>query len=351
MWNDPAKADGSVSVVTAEVPDRTGGRLLSMALRLVFLAGCAVVAYLLLSAGAARADDRPGIQVAEKVADAAAPAVGDAAAVGDRDARPAREGVRDEGERGSDEARAPGGRKDSARTVEKAAEPVSRTVETSAKPSARSIRPVTRSVGQAADEVTRPVGRSVEAVTEPVRRTLRPVTAPVVQTVRTVTAPALGPTVRTLAPVLAAPVLRPVTEVGGVPGTVAAPARPRASAGAIAPAATPAVAPPPGVVRTGAAPPLRARSAPPPAHGSPSPPSAAASTRATGPGAPRPVSAPLPAYLGLVSSSASSGADTAPRAWATTSAACVPAPAAAGTAGTGSVHRHGRRPSSAAPPG
>jgi hypothetical protein len=62
-------------VVTAELPDRTTGQRWSTVLRLAILAGVAVVGYLLLSAGAARADDKPAVPGLEDVTGAVSSAL------------------------------------------------------------------------------------------------------------------------------------------------------------------------------------------------------------------------------------------------------------------------------------
>jgi hypothetical protein len=66
---------GAFREVAAEVPDSTAGNHLSTVVRLVILAASAAVAYLLLSAGAAHADDKPVVPGLTEVIDRTAPDV------------------------------------------------------------------------------------------------------------------------------------------------------------------------------------------------------------------------------------------------------------------------------------
>lgn len=285
------------SVATARMPGRTARRLLGAVLRLALGAGCAVVGYLLLSAGAAHADngaghtDRSSSRVVE-VAETARPGKTVKAAV--------------------------------SRTRERV-----KTVRAD-----HPLKPVTARLTKAVKPVLKPVSRIVEPVlSKPLTRVLKPiVTKPVV------TEPPLRPSVT---PPVPRPV-RPAPPTAVVPDRhkplkhVPAVSKPAAGT---PPAARPAIA----VREHAPAPTQCARSAPAtPQRG----------TSASAPGtAPGPWPQPGPAYLGLASSAAAAGADPAPRTPATTSAAwlCPPAPGATST--LDSVHRRGRRPTSAPPPG
>lgn len=288
------------SVATAMMPGRTARRLLGAVLRLALVAGCAVVGYLLLSAGAAHAD-RGSAQAARsssrvvEVAETAQPGKTVKAAV--------------------------------SRTRERV-----KTVRTD-----HPLKPVTTRLTKAVKPVLKPVSRIVEPVSKPLTRVLKPVVTRPVVTRPVVTKPPLRPVVTPPAP-------RPVrpARTAVVPDRHTPPKHvPAVSKPAAGP--PPAARPPVGAREDAPAPTRCTRSAPAnPQRG----------TSASSPGtAPRPWPQPGPAYLGLASSAAAAGADPAPRTLATTSAAwlCPPAPVATST--LDSVHRRGRRPTSAPPPG
>ncbi|MFC7530939.1 hypothetical protein [Actinoplanes sp. GCM10030250] len=308
------------------MPDRTAGRHLPTVLRLIILAGFAVVAYLLVSAGAARADDKPAIPGVKDVVEAVTPAREDPI------------------------------RKDSAevtRIVKKVpakVEPVTRTLKPVTKP-------VTKTVERVTKPVTKPVTKTVERVTKPVTKTIRPVTEPLAKALKPVTAPLTKP-------IAAVPLPRPVPVADPVIALPDSPARapaalpvaPIAVAQPLAVAQPHAVAPPIAVAQPLAvAQPVAGATAlhhiarPPCAEHAPASTRHHATVAATGGDYPVPVT--LPAYLRLLNSWITGGADLAPQAWAVTPAAWLPAADAAATVTTGFSDHSGRCPAGAAPPG
>ncbi|MFI6070836.1 hypothetical protein ACIA5C_04495 [Actinoplanes sp. NPDC051343] len=449
-------------MVTAELPDRTTGQRWSTVLRLAILAGVAVVGYLLLSAGAARADDKPAVPGLEDVTGAVSSALDGAVPGGSADRaaatptdRPARgkkpeaagstteKATRVAGSTTEKTVRAakstagkvvPAGKAaarkaahtaKSARTRTRVATPevVARTAKVvptlpvEAAPRLPTVNDrvhlrATKAVRTTTRNLIAPVTKTRQAVRGPLTTTLQVVPKPVTDLVATTSQRVSAPLTTMLGPIRARltttlhtattalprgtgpltttlhTVTRPLTQTARAVDSGTAPlrtpfdrvaaARPEPAAHVVQPDGGGTARPPVAVAAAVAMGPRRdmtgdlsplvvpagpvdraaARTAAEPTtttaagnHDRTARPSCAHRTKASGhsdatPGrpssAPRPAPPPGPDDLALLNSSATAGAGSAPGLWAITSAACLPGPAAAGTAALDSVYHQGR---------
>lgn len=396
----------------AEGPDRTARRLLGGALRLALLAGGAVVGYLVISAGAAHADDgsagiriggSAGIHVGSsadvRVDRTASVRVGGSGGVRIDETASIRADVssserhvessgrhadrkRDRQAEGSANGRAAGVARTtgSARPVHRGTPECGRTVQGERREGGasrvvgkvrvlradRRLRPVTAPAAHTLVPVTAGLTGALGPITGPVSPVLEPVARIVAQV------PALPPT-RVLQPALTAPVLRPVLTAPVLRPVLTTPpiSGPQGGGPLPGPAVMPDRYSPPGHVTAVPGPTGHAAG---PAAGSPHaarpaiiaaehyPASALRSqpvpairrrgaTARTARTAPTPAPRRVPANLGRMSSCATAGTDPAPRAWATTPDAWLRPPGSAATSTLDAVHRQGRRPTYVPPPG